>query len=72
MRATIDRIDNKIAVLITCGESPDRITLPATLLPEGSREGDIVTIAIGSDRDATARARERVAGLADRLSRKYS
>ncbi len=70
MRATVDRIDEGIAVLVTYEESPARIQLPASLLPEGTREGDIVILTIGRDPESSAQERRRVAGLINRLSEK--
>jgi hypothetical protein len=70
MQATIDRIDEGVAVLIACGEKPFQITVPSSLLPHGSREGDIVSITIGRDNDATEAAKNRVARLIGRLKDK--
>lgn len=67
VQATIDRIDEGVAVLITRNGEPARLTLPARLLPPGSREGDIVSIAITADGAATEAARERVRQKTKRL-----
>lgn len=67
MQATVDQIDNGIAVLVTREETPARITMPARLLPGGSREGDIVSIEIGPDPEATAEEKARVSRLIGRL-----
>ncbi|WP_321507258.1 DUF3006 domain-containing protein [uncultured Methanoregula sp.] len=67
MKATVDRIEGSIAVLITREDEPVRLNLPVTLLPPGTREGDIVTLAIERDEDATRVAKERVAGLIGKL-----
>ncbi len=67
MQATIDRIEKEVAVLVTCGEDPSRLTLPAWFLPPGSREGDIVSIAITPDRAATDAAKDRISRKIDRL-----
>lgn len=67
MQATIDRIDGGIAVLITREETPVRITIPARLLPEGSREGDIVTVSVDPDKEATGAAQDRISRIIDRL-----
>ena len=46
MKATIDRIEEGIAVLISIEEEPVRLTVPVSLLPPGAKEGDIVSIAM--------------------------
>lgn len=67
MQATIDSIDEGIAVLITAGTEPARLTLPVRLLPPGSREGDVVSIAITADRPATDTGGERIRRKIGRL-----
>ncbi|HOX34814.1 MAG TPA: DUF3006 domain-containing protein [Methanoregulaceae archaeon] len=67
MQATIDSIDEGIAVLITCDKKPVRMTLPARLLPKGCHEGDIVSITITADRPATGSAGERIRRKIDRF-----
>ena len=67
MQATIDRIDSGIAVLVTREENPARITIPARLLPEGSREGDIVTMTVNGDAEATITAKDTVSRMIGRL-----
>ena len=44
-----------------------RFSLPLSLLPAGSREGDIVVIGIERDIEATMAARERVSGRIENL-----
>jgi hypothetical protein len=60
MRATIDRIESPLAVMIAQDDESMRFLLPLSLLPAGSREGDIVIIGIEQDREATMAARDRV------------
>jgi hypothetical protein len=67
MRATIDRIESPLAVMITRDDEPVRFSLPLSLLPAGSREGDIVEIGIERDIEATIAARERVSGRIEQL-----
>lgn len=62
MKATIDRIEGTIAVLISRKDEEVRFSLPVTLLPPGSREGDIVTIGIEKDLTATDEEKERLSG----------
>jgi hypothetical protein len=70
MKATIDRIEGSIAVLVSCENESVHFTLPVSLLPTGSREGDIVTVTIGRDDAATVEAKERVSSLVERLGKK--
>lgn len=70
MRATIDRIDEGIAVMIPREGDARPFHLPVSLLPPGCREGDIVTVTIEWDEAATAEAKERVAGLIGKLEKK--
>jgi hypothetical protein len=67
MKATIDRIEGDIAVLILRDNEMLRVNVPVSLLPADSREGDIVTITIERDAAATLLAHERVTGLIERL-----
>jgi hypothetical protein len=67
MRATIDRIENPVAVLIAEEDEYVRFTLPLSLLPAGCREGDIVVIGIERDIEATTAARERISGRIENL-----
>jgi len=67
VQATIDSIDEGIAVLITSDTEPARLILPARLLPPGSREGDVVSIAITADGAATDTAGERIRRKIGRL-----
>jgi len=67
MRATIDRIEEALAVLISREDESLRVTLPVSLLPPGCREGDIITIGIERDTQATTAAKERVSDRIDKL-----
>ncbi|MFA6332434.1 MAG: DUF3006 domain-containing protein [Methanoregula sp.] len=69
MKATIDRIEEGIAVLILRTDEPLRFSLPLPLLPPGCREGDIVMLSIERDGPATAEAKDRVAGLIRNLQK---
>ena len=70
MKATIDRIEEGIAVLISAEEEPVRITIPVSLLPPGAKEGDAVCIAIDRDDGATAASKDRVSSLIEKLNNK--
>jgi hypothetical protein len=67
MRATIDRIESPLAVMIARDDESVRFSLPLSLLPEGCREGDIVVIGIERDIEATTAARRRVSGRIEQL-----
>jgi len=67
MKATIDRIEGTIAVLISQDDEAVRINLPVSFLPQGCREGDILTIGIERDTTGTKEAKERLSGRIERL-----
>jgi hypothetical protein len=67
MRATIDRIEGNIAVLIDQEDESVRFSLPLSLLPAGCSEGDIIVIGIERDSEATAEVKERVSGRIEKL-----
>lgn len=70
VQASIDRIDSGVAVLLLRNGEPTVITLPSALLPEGCREGDIVTLTLERDADATQTARARISETIERLQNK--
>lgn len=67
MRATIDRIEGTLAVLISREDESVRVNLPVSLLPPGYREGDIITIRIERDSEATTAVKERVSDRIEKL-----
>ncbi len=69
MKATIDRIEGKIAVLLL-GDESIKLNIPLSLLPDGCREGDILNLSFARDPEATSQAKERVSGLMDKLKKK--
>ena len=70
VQATIDRIAGDVAVLVLNSVTPQTITLPTELLPDGCREGDIVRLTLEPDTEATRIGRERIAGTIARLTGK--
>ena len=70
MKATIDRIEEGIAVLIDRDDDTRHIRIPVPLLPPGSKEGDVITLALERDEEATAAAMARVAGLVEKLRKR--
>jgi len=61
MQVSIDRIEEGIAVLIGRDDDCVRVTIPGSLLPAGCTEGDILSLTLERDPEATAAAGERVA-----------
>ncbi len=70
IKATLDRIENKIAVLLVKPEETINVSIPLSLLPEGSKEGDILNIDITKDMQETEQAKERVSSLLEKLKNK--
>jgi len=70
MKVSVDRIEEGIAVLIVQDDTGRRILIPASLLPPGCREGDLLTLTLEPDPAGTAAARERISGLIERLNKK--
>jgi hypothetical protein len=69
MKATIDRIEGGIAVLLSLEDETVRVQVPVSVLPGGSREGDILSITLERDDKATAEAKAETASLIGRLKR---
>lgn len=69
-KVTIDRIEEKTAVLLLRDEEAAKIYIPLFLLPPESKEGDILNLSIESDPQATEAAKERVSDLLDKLKKK--
>ena len=70
MKATIDRIEGALAVLISEEDESVRVTMPVSLLPPGCREGDILTIGIERDNQATKEVKERVSDRIEKLKQR--
>ena len=69
MKATIDRIESDIAILIPRDDETLRLHLPVSVLPPDCREGDIVSITLERDARATEEVKERVRDLIGKLNR---
>jgi hypothetical protein len=67
MLYTIDRIEEGIAVLLERDGETVKLTLPVSVLPKGSVEGDVISLIFERDETATAAARERVTHLREKL-----
>jgi len=70
MKAVIDRIEGKLAVLLMREDGSIKVNMPLILLPEGCREGDVLDIAIRKDEKATVEAKNRSKNLIEKLRRK--
>ena len=70
MKATIDRFEEDLAVLIVRGEVPTVLHIPVWLLPEECKEGDILDICISRDVEGTEAAKKRVSDLIEKLKKK--
>jgi hypothetical protein len=70
MKATIDRIEGKMAVLLMGEDGKTKVNMPLSLLPEGCKEGDILSISIERDSEANEKAKERVSELMEKLKKK--
>jgi hypothetical protein len=70
MKATIDRIEGQLAVLLIEDKGEVKLNVPVSLLPEGSKESDILDISIIRDEKATDEAKKRVSTLIDKLKNK--
>lgn len=70
MKATIDRFEEGLAVLIVRGEVPTVLHIPEWLLPEDCKEGDILDISICRDVEGTEAAKKRVSDLIEKLKKK--
>jgi hypothetical protein len=68
IRATIDRIEEGIAVLVT--DDGFRWHLSSQLLPEGSSEGEVLEVRFMRDPGETTRRTEAVRDLQSRLLRR--
>ncbi|MEN6373040.1 MAG: DUF3006 domain-containing protein [Armatimonadota bacterium] len=69
LRAVVDRIEGKMAVLLV-GDEDYRLVLPVSFLPEDTAEGDVLSLSIAVDAAATRDAKQRVSDIIDRLSRR--
>ena len=69
MKAVIDRFEGQLAVLLV-GDENTKFNIPINLLPAGCKEGDVLSISIERDPEATIQAKERVSGLMEKLKQK--
>jgi hypothetical protein len=70
MKAVIDRIEGELAVLLMGEEGKIRVNFPISLLPEGNKESDVLSITIERDPQATQQTKERTSSLMEKLKKK--
>ena len=70
MKATVDRIENEIAVLLIRPDEKHDITIPIKYLPKEIKEGDILNLEFEIDRKETEDAKKRVGNLIEKLKNK--
>lgn len=68
MKATIDRVEGKIAVLLL-GDEGTKLNIPLSQLPDRCKEGDILNMSFERDVVGTEQAKERVSDLMDKLKK---
>jgi hypothetical protein len=67
-KATVDRFEEELAVLIVDGK---QVTRPRSELPAGVREGDVIDLELGTiDTEATSELREQVRQARKRAKKK--
>ena len=67
MKAVIDRIESKLAVLLM---ESTKVNMPLILLPKGCKEGDVLDVSIKKNVKATLKAKNRSKGLIEKLKKK--
>jgi hypothetical protein len=70
MKAVIDRFEGKLAVLLVGDKGEFKLNFPLSLLPEGSKESDVLNIVIERDPQATQQTKERTSSLMEKLKKK--
>jgi hypothetical protein len=66
----VDRIEDGMAILLPSQDERSPLDIPVGFLPEGCREGHIVTISIEIDQRATDETRRRVDWLLGELDKR--
>ncbi len=70
LKVTLDRFEDGMAVLLIRNDETIKIDFPAYLLPQDSKEGDILDITIHRDLESSQASKERVSSLIDKLKNK--
>jgi len=69
MKATIDRVEGSLAVLVSHERNPVTFNIPTSFLGD-CREGDIIDIVITRDPESTKAVKVRVSSLIEKLKQK--
>ena len=69
MKATIDRIEGSLAILISNDIPPVTFNIPTSFLGD-NREGEIIDIIITRDPESTKTAKVRVSSMIEKLKNK--
>ena len=69
-KAVIDRIEGKDAVILAGEDQEDSFLLDARYLPQGFKEGDMLTFKIRLESRRTKEAKEKVAEMIEKLKNK--
>jgi hypothetical protein len=69
-RLTVDEIElnaNNERVAVLVADDGTEMVVPLSVLPTGTRTGDVLTMSLAPDSDETERRRKRVANLQKKL-----
>ena len=69
-RAVIDRIEDGGTAVLLAGEDEIKVELPASLLPEGAKDGSHLVLNISLDETSRKEAEERVKALQEKLEKR--
>ena len=67
LKVTLDRIEEHIAVLLIQPDEIHEISWPSDYLPQGSKEGSVLTLRIDVEPQDTKALDKRVRGLLEKL-----
>ena len=69
MKAVIDRFEKNFAVILV-GNNEVKVDLPKILIPKGATEGSLLKLNIELDRAGTAKQKEKIEGMLNKLKNK--
>lgn len=69
MKAIVDRIEGKIAVILF-GSDEVRVNIPLELLPVGIKEGSLLNVFFELDAEGERQQRDKISNLLDKLKKK--
>ncbi len=65
----IDRFEGQYAVILIGPDQEEKLELPRPFLPEDAEESDIVSVAISTKKNRTAKAKQDVAKMIEKLKK---